>query len=119
MTIAEYLSAGGFLNSLRWDVMQGNVWIIDSRAHINADEQRRRNLLTHSHREEVTRIEREHAERVATARATWEAANGSAEPVVRPPTDAAPATLDGFLELIGAADDERAYFTERQMELNQ
>lgn len=38
--------------------------------------------------------------------------------VERPATDAAPATLEGLMELIGAAADERSYFQERAMELN-
>lgn len=41
-----------------------------------------------------------------------------AAPTTRPATDAAPTTLDGLLELIGAIEAERAYFTERQLELN-
>lgn len=42
----------------------------------------------------------------------------TASPVSRPPTDAAPATLDGLLTLVEATDAEARYFVERQMELN-
>lgn len=39
-------------------------------------------------------------------------------PSTRPATDAAPTTLEGLLDLIGAVEAERAYFIERQLELN-
>jgi len=83
-----------------------------------SDEAIRREGLTREYRTTVARMEAEHAVTVEVARRAWEAARGAAAPVSRPPTDSAPATLEGLLTLVNAVESERAYFVERQMELN-
>jgi len=121
ITMLEFLREGGNLDDLRTDVMRGWVHISDSRySEVTPDEQARRDAIMATHRIAVERIRREHAESVAAARTAWETARGggSTSAVVRPPTDAAPATLEGLLSLVAAVESERAYFTERQMELN-
>jgi hypothetical protein len=120
ITLRAFLADGGNLDDLRTDVMQGWVHVSDSRySEVAPEEQARRDVATTEHRIAVERIRREHAESVAAARTAWEAARGgSTAAIVRPPTDAAPATLEGLLSLVSAVESERSYFTERQMELN-
>jgi hypothetical protein len=84
----------------------------------DAGEQTRRTAEIAEHAATVQRMRSEHEATVAAARAAWEAGRGSAGVVSRPPTDSAPATLEGLLSLVSAVESERAYFTERQMELN-
>ncbi|HXU06226.1 MAG TPA: amidoligase family protein [Polyangia bacterium] len=82
------------------------------------EEGARREAAMAEWRETVRRMEVEHNTSVERARREWEAARGSTPVVSRPPTDSAPATLEGLLSLVSAVESERAYFTERQMELN-
>ena len=70
------------------------------------------------HTETVRRMRAEHEASVELARMAWEAARGLQPVVSRPPTDSAPSTLEGLLTLVNAVESERAYFVERQMELN-
>ena len=70
------------------------------------------------HTATVAQIRAEHATAVEAARRAYDADRGPAPIVSRPPTDSAPATLEGLLSLVAAVESERAYFTERQMELN-
>lgn len=84
-----------------------------------AEEQERRNEVLLAWQADTARLNREYDAVVEAARAAFNAAqNGPSAPVSRPPTDAAPTTLDGLMSLVGAENAERAYFTERQMELN-
>jgi hypothetical protein len=82
------------------------------------EEQARRETAVAEHTATVAQMRAEHEAAVTAARAAWEASRGVAAPASRPPTDAAPATLEGLLSLVSAVESERAYFTERQMELN-
>jgi len=124
ITIREYLARGGSWDRLRYDVGHyGAIDVVNMRqvpvpVVPGSDEANRREGLTREWRETVARMEAEHATAVEAARRAWEAARGAAPTVSRPPTDSAPATLEGLLTLVNAVESERAYFVERQMELN-
>lgn len=85
---------------------------------IDPNEQARRSALVAEHAATVRRMRAEHEASVSAARAAWEASCAGAAVVSRPPTDATPATLEGLFGLVAAVESERAYFVERQMELN-
>lgn len=122
MNLWAYHSRGGRRTHLAWDVDHGYVHVVrrDSAPEValSAEEIAQRMRLTREHDETCARLNREHETAVAEARRAWEASRGTVIAVSRPPTDTAPTTLDGLMELIGADPTERAYFAERQLELN-
>ncbi len=121
MTVRDYLRAGHPWDQLRWDVVHYHaIDIVDVRNATplpvvpGSDEDNRRAAAMQEWRTECAR-------RTAAYEAALAAFNRERPrplPVDRPPTDAAPTTLDGLLDLIGADTAERAFFSERQMELN-
>ena len=90
----DYLRTGGTFDHLRWDVEHGHVTVVDRRTAP---------VIT---------------EPVAAPESTQPTVEPTAPTFERPATDAAPATLDGLLDLVEATEAERGYFIERQMELN-
>jgi hypothetical protein len=118
-----YHRNGGRRTHLAWDVDHGYVRVVRRWAAPpmapGSTESGERARIAREHRERVAQLEREHERAVDEARRAWEVMNGSSVPVTRPATDSAPATLEGLLELIAASEPERAYFSERQLELNE
>ncbi|HXJ70662.1 MAG TPA: amidoligase family protein [Verrucomicrobiae bacterium] len=119
MDLWQYHRRGGRRTHLAWDVDHGLVRVARRSSappfEVTAEERER---LTLAWRATVARMEADHTAAVERARRAWEAGRGSTTPTTRPPTDVTPATLEGLLSLVSAVESERAYFTERQMELN-
>jgi hypothetical protein len=124
ITVREYLNRGGDWSQLRWDVVHyGAIDIVNVQQRSvppipGSDEANRREQAVREWRTQVAQMNTAYNAAVDTARRAWEAARGSAAAINRPPTGSAPTTLEGFLALINAPENERAYFVERQMELN-
>ena len=119
MTVREYLQAGHPWDQLRWDVVHyGAITIVNATTASpipvtpGSDEFNRRAAVLLEWRELCATLQRDHEAALA------QHASSFPPPPTRPPTDVAPNTLDGLLNLIGAPNDERAFFTERQLELN-
>ncbi|HXU06319.1 MAG TPA: hypothetical protein VN903_35430, partial [Polyangia bacterium] len=122
MDLWQYHRRGGRRTHLAWDVDHGLVRVARRSSappiEVTAEERERRERLTRAWRATVALMDADHQAAVERARRAWEASRGSTTPTTRPPTDVTPATLEGLLSLVSAVESERAYFTERQMELN-
>jgi hypothetical protein len=124
MTVREYINAGHPWDQLRWDVVHYHaITIVNATTATRtipppsgSAEWIRRETLRQEWRDNCRRLTQAHEAALAAYNARQ---SSPSPPVVRPPTDAAPTTLAGLLDLIGADPAERAYFQERQFELNE
>jgi putative amidoligase enzyme len=121
-TVSAYRRAGGGLSHLRGDILYGNLVVVNAAGARTvsptpgSDEDERRAAARDAWRRECDALTAAYERQLAAYEARVTADPAAA--ATRPPTDTAPTTLEGLLELIGAADPERAFFVERQLELN-